>query len=67
MSEKTYHSTQEMKILDDGTVAITMNVSPDDFMVQWILQWGDKATVVKPKTLIKKLHETGKELLSKYS
>lgn len=67
MTEKKYHSTQKMTILEDGTVAVTMNISPDDFMVQWILQWGDQATVIKPKSLIKKLRVTGENLVKKYS
>lgn len=66
MSEKIYHPSQEMEILEDETVSIKLNVSPDDFMVQWILQWGDKATVIKPKSLIKKLRETGENLIKKY-
>lgn len=67
MSEKMYHPTQKMQILEDGTVSINLTVSPDDFMVQWILQWGDKATVIKPKSLIKKLRDTGEHLLKKYN
>lgn len=66
MTEKVYHPTQKVKSLDNGEISVTLNVSPDDFMVQWILQWGDKATVIKPKSLIKKLKETGKNLIQKY-
>jgi len=61
-----WHPSQEMKILDDGSVMLTLKVRNNLGFRSWILGWRDNVEVVKPKVLRNQISNVAKAIVEKY-
>ena len=61
--EKRWHASQELKNLKDGGLELRMTVSSLPEVERWVLAWGGKATVLKPRALAESVVKGAKALL----
>ncbi len=54
---RVWHSSQEMREAQDGTLTLTLNVCHDWALRSWILSWGRFARVVVPSSLARELRQ----------
>ena len=52
VKERTWHESQQLKDRPDGSVVMTMTVSDDYALRQWILGFGRLVRVVAPASLV---------------
>jgi predicted DNA-binding transcriptional regulator YafY len=55
--ERNFHETQKLKVNEDGTTTLTMDLVINDELVNWVLSWGPTVRVIGPALL--------KEMVSK--
>lgn len=53
-----WHSTQYSKIQEDGTAILEFRVDGLDEITRWIIGFGDKVYVIRPRILREKIRET---------
>ncbi len=51
ITSRKWHKTSSTKLLKDGTIQLSMTLSSLDQVVPWVLSFGNKAKVIKPKEL----------------
>ncbi|MFO7972328.1 MAG: transcriptional regulator [Desulfobacterales bacterium] len=51
ITEKTWHASQQIQELDDGSILFTVEVPETEEIKSWIMRWGTKACVLEPATL----------------
>ena len=63
---KPFHSTQKMKVLEDGSLEIRINVIINFELETKILSYGERVTVISPEKLVLKIKERIKHQLENY-
>lgn len=66
IEECTWHSTQELEKQKDGSVIFRATVSGLEEIKYWILQWGPRAGVQKPKELAEEVARLAGGILERY-
>jgi len=61
--EKRWHDSQKLKELRNGGVELTMKLSSLAEVERWVLNWGGKAVVMKPKQLADMVKDSARSLL----
>lgn len=61
--EKRWHDSQKLKELKNGGVELTMKLSSLAEVERWVLNWGGKAMVVKPKELAEMVKKSARNIL----
>ena len=60
------HSSRELTELPKGMLRVRLRLSSLEEVHRWVLSMGEHATVVRPKMLIDRLGEVGRELAERY-
>src|SRR6185437_12124150 len=60
VKDKTWHSSQETKLLKDGRLRMTLKVADNEELVGWILSFGSQVKVVRPEALRAKVRDEAK-------
>lgn len=55
--ERAWHPDQQLEIQDDGSVILRLSIAPTTDFVRWILSWGDRCRVLKPKRLVQMVRD----------
>jgi predicted DNA-binding transcriptional regulator YafY len=61
--EKRWHDSQQLKELKNGGVELKMKLSSLPEVERWVLNWGGKAVVVKPKELAEMVKKSARNIL----
>jgi predicted DNA-binding transcriptional regulator YafY len=64
VKDKSWHPSQEAKLLKDGKLKMTLKVADNDELVGWILSFGGQVRVVGPAELRSKIREEAKKIIS---
>lgn len=65
--EVNWHPTQQLQVLDDGTLRFEGTVAGWHEIGWWVLHWGQEAEVVKPKALREWVAQTAQEMVALYT
>jgi predicted DNA-binding transcriptional regulator YafY len=60
--DKTWHPSQDIKLLKDGRLKMILRVTDNDELVGWILSFGSQVLVSQPETLREKVKEEAKKI-----
>ena len=63
---KPFHSTQKMKVLEDDSLEIRINIIINYELEMKILSFGEKVKVITPEKLVLKIKERIKQQLKNY-
>ena len=66
IKEKTWHETQKLEEMDDGSVIFQAEVAGLQEIKFWLLTWGAKARVLEPEALHREICEEAKRILATY-
>jgi len=66
MEETLWHPSQVLEMQKDGSMIMTLKVTPTVDFLSWILGWGEKIEVLEPKELRKKVMRTAKKMMKVY-
>jgi len=66
VEECRWHHTQELETQNDGSLIFRATVSGLDEIKFWVLNWGPRATVLKPKELADEVRRLAQEILDRY-
>ncbi len=66
VEERHWHHTQELEKRSDGTLLFRATVSGLEEIKFWVLQWGARATVLKPRELAKEVQMLAGQITEKY-
>ena len=64
--ERTWHETQEIQTLNDGSIIFKAEVAGIAEIKYWILKWGANAKVLKPDSLRAELRAEAEAMLGNY-
>jgi predicted DNA-binding transcriptional regulator YafY len=64
VKDKTWHPSQETSLLKDGRLRMTLKVADNDELSGWILSFGSQVRVVRPESLLAKVREEAKKIIS---
>jgi predicted DNA-binding transcriptional regulator YafY len=67
MRGRKWHSSQQITELPDGCSRMRLLVGNLEEVLEWVLQWGTHAHVVRPETLRRRLSEIGEYYTSRYA
>ncbi len=59
---RSWHPSQKLKRLPDGTVRLTFEVPNTTQVLPWVLSWGDHARVIEPCALAEEVHDIAKRM-----
>lgn len=60
--DKVWHTSQEVSLLKDGRLRMTMKVADTTELVGWVLSFGSQVRVVRPEALREKVKEEAKKI-----
>lgn len=60
------HSSQQLTELPGGQIRLRMRLNSIEEAERWALSWGTHATVVRPRALATRIHQTASELQARY-
>ena len=60
VQDKLWHTSQEMSVLKDGRLKMTLKVADTDELVGWILSFGRQVKVIRPESLRTKVRDEAK-------
>ena len=63
VKDKTWHPSQDTKLLKDGRLEINLKVADNEELVGWILSFGGEARVIQPEALRQKVKEEARKIL----
>jgi predicted DNA-binding transcriptional regulator YafY len=66
MEETLWHPSQVLDMQKDGSMIITLKVTPTVDFLSWIMGWGERIEVLEPKELRKKVMRTAKSMVKVY-
>ncbi len=66
LKERPYHRSMKMEDAPGDEIRVTMKVEVNELLKQWIMYYGNIATVEQPKKLKQMILETAKKLVEKY-
>ena len=64
--ERTWHETQDIETLQDGSIIFEAEVAGIAEIKFWILKWGAKAKVLKPESLRVEIRQEAEAMLGNY-
>ena len=64
--EKTWHATQELTVLEDGSLLFEAEVAGTEEIKHWVLQWGAQAEVLSPAALRRSIRQEAAGMLDHY-
>jgi predicted DNA-binding transcriptional regulator YafY len=67
IKEKTWHKSQRIETLEDGSILFEAEVAGTDEIKFWIMSWGSNAEVVEPESLREEIQAELETMLKKYS
>ena len=65
--EKRWHWSQQLKELKNGGVELRMKISSLPEVERWVLAWGGKAVVLRPRELVDSVKASAGQLLDAHS
>jgi predicted DNA-binding transcriptional regulator YafY len=66
MEETVWHPSQVLERQSDGSIIMTLSVTNTVELYSWILGWGEKVEVLKPKELRERVARTAQAILDVY-
>ena len=66
LKDRISHPSQEISLLKDGRMKMTLKVADTDELVGWILSFGSQVRVVGPESLSLKIKEEAQNILGSY-
>jgi predicted DNA-binding transcriptional regulator YafY len=60
VKDKSWHPSQEIKLLKDGRLKMILKVADNDELVGWVLSFGSQVKVGRPEALRQKVKEEAK-------
>jgi len=63
VKDKSWHPSQEISLLKDGRMKMTLKVADNEELVGWILSFGSQVRVAQPEALRQKVKEEAKKIL----
>jgi predicted DNA-binding transcriptional regulator YafY len=63
VKDKSWHASQDIKLLKDGRLRMMLKVADNDELVGWILSFGSQARVIRPDALEKKIKDEARKIL----
>lgn len=63
VKDKTWHPSQQIKLMKDGRLKMALKVADNDELVGWILSFGGDARVIAPESLREKVRQQAKAIL----
>lgn len=63
VKDKTWHPSQQIKLMKDGRLKMTLKVADNEELVGWILSFGGDARVIAPESLREKVRQQAKAIL----
>ena len=63
VKDKSWHPSQETKLLKDGRLKMNLKVADNDELVGWILSFGGQIKVVGPETLRQRVRDEAKRIV----
>ncbi len=67
VKDKSWHPSQETKLLKDGRLKLTLKVADNEELAGWILSFGGQVRVAQPEALRQKVKEEARKVLSSNS
>jgi predicted DNA-binding transcriptional regulator YafY len=64
VKDKTWHPSQQTKLLKDGRLKLTLKVADNDELVGWVLSFGSEVAVLGPRELLEKVLDEAKRILA---
>ena len=64
VKDKLWHTSQEITLLKDGRLRMSLRVADTDELVGWILSFGSEVRVVRPESLSVKVRQEAKKIAS---
>lgn len=55
IGERTWHPSQKLKVLKDGTLRLELEVSLNYELRQWLLSYGSRVRIVEPPELVREM------------
>ena len=65
--EKTWHATQQIETLKDGSIIFEAEVAGTTEIKYWIMNWGSRAVVLSPESLHAEILAESEALLKNYA
>ena len=66
LKERPYHRSMKMEDAPGDEIRVTMKVEVNELLKQWVMYYGNIATVEQPKKLRQMILETAKSIVNKY-
>jgi predicted DNA-binding transcriptional regulator YafY len=66
-AETQWHPSQKAEILSDGRLRLTISIALTPDFVNWVVSFGDKATVQEPESLKHRIYEIATILQKRYA
>jgi len=63
VKDKTWHPSQQTKLLKDGRLRMTLKVADNEELVGWILSFGGEVKVIRPETLRQKVLDEARRVV----
>ena len=63
VKDKSWHPSQEISLLKDGRLKITLKVADNEELMGWILSFGSQVRVVRPESLRERVKEEARNIL----
>lgn len=63
VKDKSWHPSQETKLLKNGSLTMTLKVADNDELVGWILSFGGQVKVVRPEALLAKVRNEARSIV----
>ena len=54
------------EVMEDGRLKFSVGYTNKDYILSWILGFGDKAKIVEPEDMAKELTQLAKNIITKY-
>ncbi|MDP9004347.1 MAG: WYL domain-containing protein, partial [Verrucomicrobiota bacterium] len=66
VSERTWHESQKIRPLPDGSVTMQMELGGLEEIERWILSWGAHVRVLEPRTLVERIQKEAEGIAALY-
>ena len=63
VKDKSWHPSQEVKLLKDGRLKMTLKVADNEELVGWILSFGGQVNVARPQALKQRVRDEAKKII----
>ncbi len=63
VKDKSWHPSQEVQLLKNGSLKMTLKVADNEELVGWILSFGSQVRVIGPEALEQKVKDEARKIL----